>query len=113
LANRVPLRVDVIRDRLTLSRETPDGGIENIYRLQIINMDGRPHQYSISAKGIDGLKITNGDRVDIPALGTVNLNVTLEASRLAINKPTQPVVFEIRAKDDERLFREAKSSFLK
>jgi cytochrome c oxidase accessory protein FixG len=113
LANRVPLRVDVIRDRLTLSRETPDGGIENIYRLQIINMDGRPHQYSISAKGIDGLKITHGDRVDIPALGTVNLNVTLEASRLAINKPTQPVVFEIRAKDDERLFREAKSSFLK
>ena len=113
LANRVPLRVDVIRDRLTLSRETPSGGIENIYRLQIINMDGKPHQYVISAKGIDGLKVTSGDRVDIPALGTVNLNVTLETSRLAVSKPTQPVVFEIRAVDDERLTREAKSSFLK
>ena len=113
LAQRVPLRVDVIRDRLTLSRETPAGGIENIYRLQIINMDGRPHQYTIAAKGIDGLKVTSGERVEIPALGTVNLNVTLEAARQSITRPTQPVVFEIRAEDDERLVREAKSSFLK
>ena len=113
LAQRIPLRVDVIRDRLTLSRETPNGGIENIYRLQIINMDGKPHQYAISAKGIEGLKVTSGDKVDIPALGTVNLNVTLEASRLAVDKPTQPVEFEIRALDDEKLIRAAKSSFLK
>ncbi len=113
LSQRIPLRVDVIRDRLTLSRETPDGGIENIYRLQIINMDGKPHQYSITAKGIDGLKVTSGDQVDIPALGTVNLNVTLQASRMAVNKPTQPVAFEISASDDTRLTRTAKSSFLK
>ena len=113
LSQRIPLRVDVIRDRLTLSRETPAGGIENIYRLQLINMDGKPHRYAISAKGIEGLKVTSGDKVEIPALGTVNLNVTLEASRLAVSKPTQPVMFEIRALDDERLVREAKSSFLK
>ncbi|MFA5081020.1 MAG: FixG Ig-like domain-containing protein, partial [Hydrogenophilaceae bacterium] len=113
LSQRIPLRVDVIRDRLTLSRESPTGGIENIYRLQIINMDGMPHQYAITAKGIDGLKVTSGDRIDIPALGTANLNVTLEASRMAINRPTQPVMFEIRALDNDRLVREAKSSFLK
>jgi cytochrome c oxidase accessory protein FixG len=113
LAQRIPLRVDVIRDRLTLSRETPAGGIENIYRLQIINMDGQPHGYAISAKGIEGLRVTSGNRVEIPALGTANLNVTLEASRLNVNRPTQPVIFEIRALDDNRLVREAKSSFLK
>ncbi|TCJ16291.1 cytochrome c oxidase accessory protein CcoG [Parasulfuritortus cantonensis] len=113
LAMRIPLRVDVIRDRLTLSRESASGGIENIYRLQIINMDSKPHQYTISAKGIDGIKVASGDKIDIPALGTENLNVTLEAPRLSINRPTQPVMFEVRALDDERLVREAKSSFLK
>jgi len=113
LAQRVPLRVDVIRDRLTLSRESATGGVENIYRLQIINMDSEPHRYTISAKGIEGLKVTSGDHIEIPALGTANLNVTLEASRLKVNRPTQPVVFEIRATDDDKLVREAKSSFLK
>lgn len=113
LTQRIPLRVDVIRDRLTLSRETQAGGIENLYRLQIINMDGKAHSFQIAATGIDGLKVTSGNRVEIPALGTANLNVTLEASRLAVTKPTQPVLFEISAVDDERLKREAKSSFLK
>ncbi len=113
LSQRIPLRVDVIRDRLTLSREAASGGIENIYRLQIINMDAKAHQYAITAKGIEGLKVTSGDSVEIPALGTTNLNVTLEASRLSINRPTQPVIFEIRALDDAKLTREAKSSFLK
>jgi cytochrome c oxidase accessory protein FixG len=113
LAQRVPLRVDVIRDRLTLSRESASGGIENIYRLQIINMDNQGHRYTISAKGIDGLKVTQGTSADIPALGTVDVNVTLEASRLALSRPSQPVIFEIRATDDPKIAREAKSSFLK
>jgi cytochrome c oxidase accessory protein FixG len=113
LSQRIPLRVDVIRDRLTLSRETPSGGLENLYRLQIINMDGKPHHYSIGVKGMEGLKISSGDQIDVPALGTENINVTLEAPRLAVSRPSQPVVFEIKATDAPNLVREAKSSFLK
>jgi cytochrome c oxidase accessory protein FixG len=113
LAQRVPLRVDVIRDRLTLSRPTPSGGIENLYRLQIINMDSAAHRYSIAASGIDGLKVTSGSEVEIAALGTVTLNVSIEASRLAIDRPSTPVVFEIKAVDDVNISRAAKSSFLK
>lgn len=113
LLHRVPLRVDVIRDRLTLSMETPSGGIENTYRLQIINMDGKPHHYTIRAEGLAGLKVTGGDQIDIPALGNANLNVTLEAPRMSVLHPTQPVEFEIKAADDHKLKREVKSSFLK
>ncbi|MBK6743441.1 MAG: cytochrome c oxidase accessory protein CcoG [Hydrogenophilales bacterium] len=113
LANRIPLRVDVIRDRQTLSQETPSGNIENLYRLQLINMDDQGHRYRIAAKGIDGLRITQGHAITIEALGTANLSVSLEASRLALDKPSQPIIFEIVAEDDARIFREAKSSFLK
>jgi len=38
LATRNPLRVDVMRDRGMLGREVPGGYIENVYRLQLINM---------------------------------------------------------------------------
>jgi cytochrome c oxidase accessory protein FixG len=113
LAQRIPLRVDVIRDRQTLSQETAGGNIENLYRLQIINMDDKRHAYRIDAKGIDGLRITHGDRIEIGPLGTANLSVALEASRLALDKPTRPIVFVIAAEDDPKISREAKSSFLK
>jgi cytochrome c oxidase accessory protein FixG len=113
LAQRIPLRVDVIRDRQALSQETAGGNIENLYRLQIINMDDKRHAYRITAKGIDGLKLTHGERVEIESLGTANLSVALEASRMALNRPTQPIVFGIVAEDNPGIAREAKSSFLK
>ncbi len=113
LAQRIPLRVDVIRDRQTLSQETASGNIENLYRLQIINMDAARHVYKITAKGIEGLKLTRGERIEIDALGTANLSVAAEASRLSLNRPTQPIVFEIVAEDKPGIRREAKSSFLK
>ena len=113
LAERTPLRVDVIRDRATLSRETEQGLIENLYRLQIINMDNRTHRYAISASGIDGLKVATGESVQIPALETANLNVTLQVAPLRIERPSNPVIFRIQAEDAPEIAREAKSSFLR
>ena len=113
LAQRVPMRVDVLRDRQALSRESPTGGIENVYRLQIINMDDRPHRYRITATGIDGLKITRGDQAEIPALSTDDVNVILEAPRMALSKPSHPIVFHVQAEGDPKIVREAKSSFLR
>jgi cytochrome c oxidase accessory protein FixG len=113
LAERIPLRADVIRDRRTLSREVESGQIENIYRLQIINMDDKAHHYSITAKGIEGLIVHTGSEVDIPALGMVNVNVDLRAERKNLPRPSQPVMFTIQADDDAAIVREAKSSFLR
>ena len=113
LAQRVPMRVDVLRDRQILSRESPTGGIENVYRLQIINMDDRPHRYQISASGIEGIRVTRGESVEIPALSTDDVNVILEAPRMALSKPSHPVVFHVEAASDPKIVREAKSSFLR
>jgi len=113
LANRIPLQVDVIRDRVTLSREAPNGNIENLYRLQIINMDGRPHRYRIAATGIDGLRLNTADEIEIAALGTTNINVVVEAPRLALSKPSNPIHFEVVSLDDPHITRKIKSSFLK
>jgi len=113
LMNRIPLRVDVIRDRQSLSQESASGGIENSYRLQIINMDDKPHRYTITAMGMEGIKVSRGNQVEIPALGTAEVSVTLEASRLSVSKPSQPVFFEVKSTDDPAITREAKSSFLR
>ena len=57
LYHRVPVKVDVIRDRATLSREVADGLIENVYRLQIMNTQEQPRRLAITATGIDDLKV--------------------------------------------------------
>ena len=45
LALRVPLKVNVVRDRGALVRETDDGRLSNVYRLQIMNTDERAHRW--------------------------------------------------------------------
>ena len=54
LALRSPLRVDVVRDRASLARIVDDGWIENVYRLQLMNLTERPQQYRIAATGLPG-----------------------------------------------------------
>ena len=55
---RSTLRVDVIKDRSTLSREIEGGLIANVYNLQVMNMTEKPRRYALSASGLDGIKIT-------------------------------------------------------
>jgi cytochrome c oxidase accessory protein FixG len=50
LSARIPLEVDIIRDRSTLFRITPQGLIENSYLLKINNMDQRDHHYTITVQ---------------------------------------------------------------
>ncbi|MBL8511535.1 MAG: cytochrome c oxidase accessory protein CcoG [Betaproteobacteria bacterium] len=57
LWHRVPVKVDVIRDRTTLSREVAGGLIENVYRLQIMNTQERPQRLLVRANGLPGIAV--------------------------------------------------------
>ena len=48
---REPLKANIIRDRTNLGSETDDGLLENKFRMQIMNMDEKPHRYTLSASG--------------------------------------------------------------
>lgn len=58
---RVPLKVNVVRDRATLARLAPGGQLENLYRLQIMNATEQPQRYRISASGLEGLSVAQED----------------------------------------------------
>jgi cytochrome c oxidase accessory protein FixG len=76
LASRIPLQLDVIRDRNQLYRETRDM-IENVYTLKILNMDNLPHEYRITVSGADlkhmqlltdsnPVPVSGGEVLDVP-----------------------------------------------
>jgi cytochrome c oxidase accessory protein FixG len=55
LANRLPFKVDVVRDRASLARLVEQGDVENVYRLQIMNATESVQSYRIEVDGADAL----------------------------------------------------------
>ncbi len=112
LATRVPLRVDVVRDRVALSKETDEGLIENVYRLQLINKDGQPHRYTIRADGIPGLQVvTVGREIAAAPLQTIDIPVSLVADPVELKGRSIEVIFTIEATDDPRIRDEVATKF--
>jgi len=112
LATRVPLNVGVVRDRVALSKETDDGLIENVYRLQIINKDGQAHRYTIQAHGIEDLRVTAATR-DIAAapLQTIDIPVSLTADPEELRGRSIAITFTIQATDDPRIRQDVATKF--
>ncbi|MFN0164424.1 MAG: cytochrome c oxidase accessory protein CcoG [Burkholderiales bacterium] len=82
---RVPLKVDVIRDRGALGKVVEDGLIENVYRLQIMNTQEVARRYKIVAAGIDGIEVVSEAIAELPGATTrmVPMRVRIPPARLA------------------------------
>ncbi|MBI3574564.1 MAG: cytochrome c oxidase accessory protein CcoG [Gammaproteobacteria bacterium] len=110
---RVPLKVDVIRDRNALYRETIEGLIENTYTLKVMNMDNNAHRYTISARGIDGLQLRmDHAEVSVAAGEVAEVPVRLQADRNNLAQRSMPVYFRLQASDEDDLVAEQTARFL-
>lgn len=112
LATRVPLKVDVIRDRSILAREADDGRIENVYNLKIMNTTEEPKRYALSVEGIEGMEIV-GDRIVEVASAenhevTVVVRVPAESGKAGANT----IYFDIKAMNHDGVAVHEKATFL-
>ena len=108
---RSPLKVDVIRDRATLAREVEDGLIENVYHLQIMNTDERPHRYSIAVSGLEGLKVVTRQPVEVPGATTQAVAVAVRVDPAGIRPGSHVIVFHVADSDEPRVKADEKSRF--
>jgi len=111
LYTRSPLKVDVIRDRGALVRETRDGLVENVYRLQLMNTDERAHRYAISASGLQGLAVIVEQPVQVAAATTQAVAVALRIDPAGVAVGSHTVVFHVEDADDSTIRRDEKSRF--
>lgn len=100
---RTPLKLDVIRDRGALGREVEDGIIENVYRLQIMNIDEAPHRYKISVSGIDTITLATPDEILLQGTDTRAVPVRIRIAHGKGQPGSNPILFELKALDDARL----------
>jgi cytochrome c oxidase accessory protein FixG len=96
LALRVPLKVDVIRDRAAIAREVEGGLIENVYRLQIMNTTEQARAFDINVTGLPGIMVWGENITGVPGAETrmVPVRVRVDAATPA---GSHPIEFTVRA----------------
>ena len=112
LATRSTLRVDVIKDRSTLSREIEGGLIANVYHLQVMNMTEGARRFALSASGLDGIQITPNEPFEVDAAGMKSVTVEVAAPPESGKPGSNTVYIEVKALDDEKVSVREKTSFL-
>ncbi|MET1116422.1 MAG: cytochrome c oxidase accessory protein CcoG [Comamonas sp.] len=109
---RVPLKVDVVRDRGTLSRIVAGGQIENIYRVQLGNATEVPQRLRLAASGIEGLRVASESDVAVDAAADRWIVVRLQAPYGATDSGAHPVELEVRSLIDGAIRVGVKTTFL-
>lgn len=95
LATRVPLKVDIQRDRAALASEAPDGSIENAFRLQLINASEQPRRYRVSVAGLEGIHLAEELEVDVGAAATGAATVQVRIEPGATAPGSHPIRFTV------------------
>jgi cytochrome c oxidase accessory protein FixG len=109
---RVPLKVDVIRDRGSLSREVEAGAVENVYRLQIMNASESPRVFHVRATGLPTLKVAGESFFAVEGAGTRMVPVRLRVAGDDARPGSHRVEFEVGAVDEPRVRVRERSVFL-
>jgi len=112
ISQRIPLEMDIIRDRNALFRDTGDGNIENIYILKVINMDQQAHKFGISVSGIEGMAIKGAENVQVAAGSVAEVPIKIVLNPDLLKSRSQEIMFHIEAGDNPKLAQTQKASFL-
>ena len=109
---RVPLKVDVIRDRAAISREVEGGLIENVYRLQIMNTAETGRQFDVRVQGLPGLQVASEPRVEVDAAASRMVPVRVRVPPGEAQAGTHPIEFVVSAVGVEGVVVREKSVFI-
>lgn len=78
LSNRVPLEMDVSRDRNQLFRMTSEGFVENSYRISITNMEQRENTFNLRLEGSETLELISADEYRLGAGETRQFSIRVQ-----------------------------------
>lgn len=112
ISNRIPLDINVMRDRNNLYTETFSGEIENTYTLKILNMSQRTQQYSLSVEGFDNITLEGANQFSIDSGDILTLPVRLKISSEQLNKRSSDIRFIIEASGEESYKATSAAKFL-
>ena len=111
IISRVPIELDIIRDRGALHQMTSDGLIQNNYLLKITNMTESELSFSISVSGLEGLEFGSRQQVTVDGGESATIPTILLLPKDLNKLPTNKIDFTIETDSNERLKTTEESRF--
>jgi len=104
ISQRMPLELDIIRDRNSLYRETPEGLVENVYTLKLINMAEQTHHYRLQVTGLEGMQLVMAnERIEVPPAQVLSLPVSVRLDPAVLERTANEIEFTLTAEEDPAL----------
>jgi polyferredoxin len=112
LATKPQLRVDVIRDRMTLAREVEGGVIENVFRLQVMNVSELPQKYVVTVSGLDKIELVGEPEVELDAATNKNVTYQVHVPLESAGAGSHIIYFDVKALPNDKIAVHEKAIFL-
>ncbi|MBY4677812.1 cytochrome c oxidase accessory protein CcoG [Marinobacterium arenosum] len=110
--SRVPVELDIIRDRGQLFVETPNGLIENSYMLKIANKSQIDQVYRLSVSGLDGIKLIGDELIRVKTGELADHSVRLQIEPKYLDQANTNVNFSITAEADSSISTTEENRFI-
>lgn len=113
LFTRIPLEVDIIRDRSSLYSETDEGLVQNVYNIKIINMDNSPQVYNLGVSGLEGMEVIgNMKNISVDSGAIVDLPLRVAVDPIHLKKSSSAIIFDIESVTNPDIALEETARFL-
>ena len=100
-ATIAPIRIDVIRDRNLLFRETDAGLIENTFTLKVLNKTEDTHIYNLSVEGLSNYKWIGPQQVTLSGGEVLTLPISIAVDPDELSRAMTHINFEVETDDGE------------
>lgn len=110
---RVPLDIEVLRDRASLYTVLVDGSVSNMYTIKAMNMDNRDHRYMIRTSGIpDAVVAVGKNPVEVRSGEVYQTSLALIVKSPRRDSRVSRFDFVIEDADDASVTAKRQSTFL-
>jgi cytochrome c oxidase accessory protein FixG len=95
IVNRVPLSLDIIRDRTELAKENFNGDIENVFTLKILNMSQTDNTYKLSIEGLENPQWHGKQEVLVKAAAVYTLPISISVDPYELKGYMNDITFRV------------------
>jgi len=109
---RIPLEIDVIKDRNALYTFTSEGLVENVYSVKMLNMSQQKLTYNIEVSGMDSIQYLGKSTITVKPGEVVTVPIRLMVDPVHLKKSSSTIHFTAKAIEQPEIVAESESRFL-
>ena len=112
IGSRIPVEVDVVRDRGARLYRIKGDKIQNVYTIKINNMDRHAHVYEVTLEGNLSYQLKGYRALEIEEGEVFTIPVRVSVSRSELTQVKNPIEIIITARDDASVTARHRSVFI-